>query len=89
MIICGNQLTNVGRKVRIDIASLSLISRTLLFRSNILYLQFTSTALYKMIQVRTFKAPRINKEHLLEAVGTGGCVRIVGQLLKVSTVDYN
>jgi hypothetical protein len=42
-----------------------------------------------MIQVRTFRAARVNREHLAKAVSTGACVRIVGRLVKVYTVDYN
>ena len=60
-----------------------------LFRSHLLQFQFTSTPLYNMIQVGTFTAPRVNREHFVEAIGTGACIRIVGLLLKVYAMDYN
>ncbi len=45
-----------------------------LFHSHLLQFQFTSTPLCKMIQVGTFRAPHVDREHLVEAVGTGACI---------------
>jgi len=42
-----------------------------------------------MIQVGTFTAPRVDRQRLAEVAGTGACVRIIGQLIKVYAVDYN
>jgi hypothetical protein len=40
-----------------------------------------------MINVATFTAPRVDSQCLAELVG--GCVRVVGRLLEVYTVEYN
>ena len=40
-----------------------------------------------MINVATFTAPRVDSQHLAELVGA--CVRVVGRLLEVYTVEYN
>ncbi len=54
--------------------SLHISQEPTLFACDLHHFQFTSTPCCKMIQVGTFRAACVNREHLANIVGIGACI---------------